>query len=166
MDGGSVDMGLWFWFWVLLGAILLVLEIFTAGFFMLPFAIGAGFAAVLEFLRASEIVDIGVGWQWVGFLVVSAVALWGLRRFSDRVTHEPPQKVGVDRVLGKTGIVIEELDPSSTKGRVRVTSEEWRGETSDGTSLSVGTRVMVERVEGARLIVTPCEADACDEEDE
>ena len=35
-------MSIWFWFWVVLAAVLIVLEIFTAGFFMLPFGLPAG----------------------------------------------------------------------------------------------------------------------------
>lgn len=141
-------MSIWFWFWALLAALLIVLEIFTAGFFMLPFAFGAAAAAALEFA------GFGVGWQWVAFLVISSVALIVLRRFADRITHEPPEKVGADRVLGKSGVVVEELDPHSAAGRVRVGTEEWRAETPDSTPLPIGTKVRIDKIEGTRLIVT------------
>ena len=38
----------WFWFWVILAVILFVGEIFTAGFFLLPFSLGAVAAALGE----------------------------------------------------------------------------------------------------------------------
>jgi membrane protein implicated in regulation of membrane protease activity len=60
-------------------------------------------------------------------------------------------------VLGKCGYVVEELDPDSPRGRVRIDSEEWRAETPDGTSLPEGTRVSVQRIEGTRLIVVPAQ---------
>ncbi|GAB4276983.1 MAG: hypothetical protein Kow0056_07990 [Coriobacteriia bacterium] len=148
-------MSIWFWFWVVLAVILIVLEIFTAGFFMLPFGIGAIAAAVVTVFAEEAVV-----WQWVAFLLVSFVSLVALRRVAARITHEPPEKVGADRVLGKTGIVIEELDPTSTKGRVRIETEEWRAETPDGTPLPVGVKVRVERIEGARVIVVPLDEPA------
>ena len=154
-------MSIWFWFWVILAFALFVLEIFTAGFFMLPFAVGAVAAAVFEWLAPESFV-----WQWVVFLGVSSVLLVVLRRFADRITHEPPEKVGVDRVLGKKGTVVEDLDPHSPTGRVRIASEEWRAETADGASLPAGAKVVVDRVEGARLIVSASEAAYAASDDE
>jgi membrane protein implicated in regulation of membrane protease activity len=154
-------MTIWFWFWVVLAFVLFVLEIFTAGFFMLPFGVGAIVAAVLEWLVPDSFV-----WQWVVFLVVSSVLLLVLRRFADRITHEPPEKVGADRVLGKTGTVVEELDPQSPKGRVQVGSEQWRAETDDGTSLPAGASIVVDRIDGTRLIVSAAEGAQAPSEEE
>ena len=89
-------MSIWFWFWVILAAVLIVLEIFTAGFFMLPFGVGAGIAAAVAFFWPEAF-----AWQWVTFIVSSAVLLVVLRRFAQSITHGPPEKVGVDRVLGR-----------------------------------------------------------------
>jgi membrane protein implicated in regulation of membrane protease activity len=118
---------------------------------MLPFAMGAIVAAILDF------VGIELGWQWLAFVVVSTISLFGLRKVSDRMTHEPPERVGVDRVLGKEGVVIEELDAFSSAGRVRIEQEQWRAETADRSTQPVGACVRVERVEGARLIVSAVE---------
>ncbi len=145
------DINIWFWVWVALSAILLVAEIFTAGFFMLPFGIGAAAAALLEFLGVS------VGWQWVTFVVVSTVSLVLLRRFSDKVTHEPPVKMGVDRLIGMSGVVIEELTPHSAKGKVRVDREEWRADSCKEALVPIGTVVTVTAVEGTHLMVDPQE---------
>ncbi|MDA3935587.1 MAG: NfeD family protein [Actinomycetota bacterium] len=142
-------VNIWFWVWVALAAILFTAEIFTAGFFMLPFGIGAAAAALLEFL------GMGVGWQWAVFIVVSAISLVFFRRFSDSVTHEPPVKMGADRLIGMSGIVVEDLTPHSSKGAIRVDHEEWRAETSDSASAPVGTVVIVKAVEGTHLVVDP-----------
>ncbi len=142
-------MEIWFWVWVLLAAILLIAEIFTATFFLLPFGIGAAVAAVLEYLGVS------VGWQWLAFIVVSAVILVVVRRYAERLTHEPPVRTGVDRMLGKSGYVVEEVVPRDAQGRVRIEREEWRADSADGEVLPVGTKVTVERIDGTRLIVRP-----------
>lgn len=140
-------MDAWFWVWLGLAAVLIVGEIFTAGFFMLPFGLGAAVAAGLAFVGAPLI------WQWVVFLAVSAVLLLSLRRFADRVTHEPPEKVGVDRLIGKQGVVIEAVEPGDGSGRVRIEREEWRADASGGDTIPEGARVTVERISGTHLVV-------------
>ena len=97
-------MDMWFWIWLVLAAVLIVGEMLTAGFFLLPFGIGAALAALLNWL------GVALAWQWAAFLVASAVLLLSLRKFADRVTHEPPEKVGVDRLVGKQAVVIEAID--------------------------------------------------------
>lgn len=142
-------MEMWFWVWLSLAAILIVAEMFTAGFFMLPFGLGAAVAAGAAFVDAPLI------WQWAIFLAVSAVLLLSLRRFADRVTHEPPEKVGIDRLIGKHGVVIETVEPGDGSGRVRIEREEWRADSSVGAAIPEGARVTVERVSGTHLVVRP-----------
>jgi membrane protein implicated in regulation of membrane protease activity len=141
-------MEIWFWFWVGLAAFLFVGEMFTAGFFMLPFGIGAASAAVVYALGMAPV------WQWLAFLAVSAVAFVLLRGFADRMTHEPPSKMGVDRLIGKTGVVIEELAPDSPLGRIRIEREEWRADADTDEAIPEGTRVKVDGVEGTHLMVS------------
>lgn len=142
-------MDVWFWIWVGLAAVLIVGEMFTAGFFLLPFGVGAAVAALLNWL------DVALAWQWAAFLLVSAVLLLSLRKFADRVTHEPPEKVGVDRLVGKQAVVIEAIDTGDALGRVRIDREEWRADSSLDDVIPVGARVTVERVEGTHVVVSP-----------
>ncbi len=143
--------GVWFWIWVSLAALLLVAEIFTAGFFMLPFGVGAAIAALLAFL------DVGLVWQWTAFIAVSVVCFLLLRGFAGRITHDQPVRLGVDRLIGKTGLVTEELTPDSPFGQVRIEREVWRADAPGSGIVTVGTRVVVDRVEGTHLIVHPQE---------
>ena len=140
-------MEIWFWFWVGLAVFLFVGEMFTAGFFMLPLGVGAAAAAALHLF------GVALAWQWAAFLLVSAVAFVLLRGFADRMTHEPTTKMGADRLLGKTGVVIEDLTPDSAVGRVRIEREEWRADATDDRIIPSGTRVKVEGIEGTHLVV-------------
>lgn len=140
----------WEWFWVILSAFLIVGEIFTAGFFILPFGIGAAVAAALAFMGA------GLVWQWLVFLVVSVALLLPLKRFADRVTPDSGVGVAANRVIGKMGIVLEAVHPNGvTGGRVKIGSEEW-GATSDADDLiPEGARVEVLRIDGTNVVVQP-----------
>jgi membrane protein implicated in regulation of membrane protease activity len=142
-------MDYWFWVWLVAAVALSVAEIFTAGFFMLPFGIGAALAALLAYFGVALV------WQWVVFVGLSSVLLFTLRGFSDRMTHEPPQKVAGDRLIGRPGVVIETIDHSTGTGRVRVDREEWRADALSDGAIEVGGPIVVLAVVGAHLVVEP-----------
>jgi membrane protein implicated in regulation of membrane protease activity len=140
-----------FWVWVILAAFFIVAEIFTAGFFLLFFGIGAAIAAILAFF------NVGVAWQLFVFIVVSFVLFLLSRKIADRVTPESPIKTGIDRLLGQIGVVMEDIEPMGVKGRVRIAREEWRAECEADVKIKRGKKVKVLRIEGTRVIVEPIE---------
>jgi len=144
----SMELG-WFWFWIALAVILLVGEIFTVGFFLLPFSIGAAVAATCAWF------GFGVLAQWAVFIVVSVPILLVVKRFADRMTKGADLRVAGDRVVGSVGLVVEALRPHGVSGRIRVGREEWRAEAEGGAEVPQGSEVEVLRVEGTHLIVRP-----------
>lgn len=149
-DGGepNVDNELWRWIWVGLAGVMGFAEILTAGFFLLPFAVGAAAAAILAWIGVSVAV------QWAVFLVVSVASLFYLRRFVP--TAEDTQPIGANRMLHQRGLVVEPIDRLEATGKVRVEREEWRA-TTDGDPIAEGTEVVVRGITGTRLIVEPVE---------
>lgn len=144
----EMDNELWRWVWIAAAFVFAVGEVFTAGFFILPFAVGAVVAAVLAWLNAA------VGVQWAAFLVVSVIALLGLRRIAP--ADEPQPSVGANRLIGSLGKVLEAVEPIHDQGRVKVETEEWRA-TTDMTRIEEGATVKVTGVRGTRLVVEPVE---------
>jgi membrane protein implicated in regulation of membrane protease activity len=140
-----MDNETWRWVWVIATLVLGFGEIVTAGFFMLPFAVGALVATILAWLDVAPLV------QLLTFLAVSLVALFALQRFVKKINKETPL-MGSNRMLGQRGKVIEIIDPQSGTGRVRVETEEWRA-TTDGDDLEVGAAVRVTGIRGTRLVV-------------
>ncbi len=135
------------WIWMIFAAVLIVGEIFTAGFFLLVFGIGAAVAGVLALL------DVGSVWQWIAFIVVSFVSFLASRRFAERVSKEQPPGIGADRFIGKECVVLEAIDIASNTGGVRMDKEEWRAESADGQGVPEGARVVVVAIEGTHLVV-------------
>ena len=149
-EGMPMDNETWRWIWVGTAMFLGFAEIFTAGFFMLPFAIGAVVAAVLAFM------DVAPAIQLTAFIVVSVLGLILLQKFVRHEDDDPPN-VGANRFVGQRAVVIEALDRVTGLGRVRMDTEEWRAMPADGIPdpISEGTAVRIVDVRGTRLVVEP-----------
>jgi membrane protein implicated in regulation of membrane protease activity len=150
MDMSSPDT--WRWVFLVLAVAFTVGEIALAGtFFLLPFAAGAGLAALVGFLGAS------VGVLWLVFVVVSAAAssvLWPLRRRLD--SRNPRSEIGANRWVGRQAYVLRDIPGTSGgTGLVRLDREEWRAESLVGVPIAAGSTVLVSRVDGTRLVVLP-----------
>jgi len=133
--------------WMIVGAVFFVGEIFTAGFFLLWFGVGAVVAGVLALL------GFRTAWQWAAFAVVTAVLTIISRRFADRFTTQQPSGIGADRFLGQKGVVLEAIDNTKNTGRVRIAQDEWRANSDSGEPIPEGKTVEVTRLEGTRVVV-------------
>ncbi len=144
------DIEVWRWIWIIGAAALGVGEMLTAGFFLLPFAIGAVAAAILAFANVVVPVQIGV------FIGASILALWGMQRFAWR-ERETVHPIGAKRYVDARATVTETVDRVAGTGRVRMDTESWRATTTLDESIEPGTEVRVVEVTGARLVVEPLE---------
>lgn len=138
----------YWWAWMILAALFMIAEIFTAGFFILWFGVGAAVAGVLALLGLGQL------WQWSAFVVVSAALLPFSSRFAKAVTKDQPQGLGADRNLGLTGVVLQEINNDAATGRIRLDDDEWRARSSGGEIIATGSKVKVISQEGTHLTVT------------
>ncbi len=137
--------------WFLSAIVLVVAEMFTAGFWLACLAVGcvaAGLVGLVPFA--------GLTLQTVAFAATSLAGMIGLRPLMLRRFQLGPGsevRTGIDALLGKTGIVLERIDPASRQGRVKVEGEDWRGASVDDTPIEAGARVTVIQVDGTTLVV-------------
>lgn len=144
----------WFWIlWSILGAILIVAEIFTSGFVLLWFGIGALAAALASFIGIDSLVI-----QFMIFAVVS-ISLTAASRtifinyFSREKTGQSLRS-GVDALPGKIGTVVSSSKGALQEGAVKVFGSTWTAYPAAGEPpLEAGERVCVESVEGASIYV-------------
>ncbi|MGH8916310.1 MAG: NfeD family protein [Acidimicrobiia bacterium] len=147
--GSDVENEVWRWLWTVFAVVMGIGEIFTAGFFLLPFAIGAGAAAILAWAGAAVLA------QWLVFFGVSVFSLAYLRRFITRQDESEQPRVGANRWVGMDGVVIEDIDPATGGGMIKVEAEQWRAVAAQ--AIPAGQRIVVTEVRGARLVVEPVE---------
>ena len=146
----SID--LWM-IWVAIAVVCAIAEMFTAGFFIMCFSVGALVALPFSFFGVPAV------WQWVIFAVASTAAIFLVRPFAVRYLREKGAKEAVsnaDAILGKTCTVSEDI-PEKGYGRVKLGGDDWKATSADGSALAVGTRVRI--VARESLIVTVEAAD-------
>lgn len=136
------------WYWLVLGLVLLGLELATpGGLLALFFGIGALLVGVLALLGIA-----GPTWvQWLLFSLLSIASLVLLRgplqaRLNIGRTSHP-----VDSLAGETAIVTEDIPPGGV-GKVELRGASWSAR-SDGPGLAKGQRCRVDRMDGLMVWV-------------
>ena len=133
--------------WSVLAVCFLILEGCTVAMVSLWFAIGAAAALVLSLLGAAF-------WlQAAAFLVVSAALLALLRPMMRK--YMKITKTNVDSVLGMEGLVTANIDNLTYQGQVKLGAMTWSARSTSGAPIGAGTRVVVDRVEGVKVFVSP-----------
>ena len=144
----------WTWVvWTVLGVILIVAEIFTPGFVLLWFGIGALTAAFAGLVGITSL-----PLQFLIFAVVSTVLTAASRtifvNYFSREKTGTDLKTGVDALPGKTGIVVSSSRGALNEGAVKVYGSTWTAYPAEGEDpLEAGDRVIVERLKGASIYV-------------
>lgn len=138
--------------WIVLGVALVIAEIFTTGFVLLWFGIGALAAAL------AGLVGFGYPFQFLVFFVVS-IGLTAASRtiFSNlfaRDDETPELKTGAAALPGQTGTVVTSSSGALHEGAVKVFGSTWTAYPAEGEDpLEAGDRVVVERLQGASIYV-------------
>jgi membrane protein implicated in regulation of membrane protease activity len=138
--------------WLIVGVALIVAEIFTLGFVLFWFGIGALAAAFAGFL------GLGIGWQFLVFAVIS-IALTAMSRtiflkYLPLGDDENNVKTGMDELPGKVGTVTSASKGALLEAAVKVYGSTWTAYPIDGESeLVEGEKVEVVQIKGSSIYV-------------
>ena len=136
--------------WLIAMIVLLVVEGLVPGLISIWFALGALAALVSALLHAP------LWLQIVWFLAVSIAALALTRPLAKKYINARTQPTNADMMIGKECVVRESIDNVLGTGAVSVDGKVWTARTeSDDTKAQEGSRAVVVRIEGVKLIVKP-----------
>ena len=133
--------------WLVILAVLVVIEIITLGLTTIWFAGGA---------LAALAVSLAGGPLWLQiflFLAVSIALLVFTRPLAVRYMNKNQQKTNVDSIPGKTGVVVQTIDNLQASGQVMVDGAVWTAKSKTGDTIEEGKVIKVLAVEGVKLIV-------------
>ena len=142
MGAGTISI-----IWLVVLAILLVIEFLTLGLTTVWFAGGA----LVAFL-----VSLAGGPLWLQlllFIAVSVVLLLFTRPLAVKYLNKDVQKTNVDSIPGQKGIVTATIDNLKAEGQVTIQGMEWTARAKNGNTIEKGKVVRVTAVEGVKLIV-------------
>ena len=137
--------------WIIAGIALLIAEIFTPGFVVACFGVACFPAALLAWF------GLELKLQIAAFSVSTLVVLFGIRPLFIRYSRSAADKArtNIDALIGKTGLVTERIDPTTRKGRVSVSGDDWWAFSADEKLIEPGVKVAVVGVDGTKLHVKP-----------
>lgn len=136
------------YFWIATFILLIVAEAATVQLITIWFAAGAVGALIANLLNAPD-------WlQWLIFLVVSLATLIVTRPLVKKFTNKKIQPTNADRNIGEQAIVLEDIDNTLGKGSVNIKGVTWTARSLNGECIEKGAMVIVDKIEGVKLIVT------------
>lgn len=130
--------------WFILFIVLIVIELATVNLVTVWFAIGALAALIVSIFNDSIAV------QAIVFVVTSIASLLITKPLVSKLKGQTPIPTNSDMVIGKKGVVTEEILPDKY-GEVKVFGNRWTAKSSE--ELSVGDKIKVINIEGAKVIV-------------
>ncbi|KHK65023.1 MULTISPECIES: NfeD family protein [Pseudomonas] len=136
-----------YWDWLALGVILLILEIFGAGGYLLWIGMAAAAVGVLTFVlpqMAWEVQFLLFGL----FAIATALYWWRRQRSAIRQSDQPHLNLRGQELIGKIFQVHEAIVDG--RGKIKVADGVWLAK---GPDLPVGTRVRVVAQEGTVLTI-------------
>ncbi len=136
--------------WLVILAVLLVIEIATLGLTTIWFATGALVAFLMSLAQVNIYLEIVV------FLVVSILMLIFTRPIAVKYFNSKRIKTNYESVIGSVAKVTQTINNFNATGVVVVAGVEWTARAAnDNYIINSGSRVIVKEVSGVKLIVEP-----------
>jgi membrane protein implicated in regulation of membrane protease activity len=136
--------------WLVAACVLGVGEMHQGGLYLLPFALGAGLAAVVSALGVSTLLSVLV------FVLASVIVVGALRPVARRHRRLPPAiRTGAAALVGRRATVLERIANGEGVGCVRIEGGEvWTARSYDDDEvIDAGERVEVVEIRGATALV-------------
>ena len=136
------------WIWLSAAVILLIVEGIAPGLVSVWFALGALAAMV------SAICNAPLWLQAVWFVLVSAVTLVLTRPLVKKYVNSRVQPTNADALIGKDGVVVDEIDNIAGTGSVKISGQMWTARSTDeNIPIAAGKIVTAKAIQGVKLIV-------------
>lgn len=130
--------------WLIVFFGLVLLEFATINLVSIWFAIGALASFIVSLYVENTTIQVAV------FVIVSAISLLLTKKIVSKIRNKEPEKTNLDRVIGKIGIVTEEITKLEP-GEVKVDGKKWSAVSTK--KIKVGSKVEILSIDGVKLNV-------------
>jgi len=141
-------------YWLIFGIILMIAEIFTPGFLLASFSIGAFSASFIAYLGFDYKI------QLIIFSFMTMLLFFTIRPLYNKyfISPENNLETGARAFIGNSYVVTESIKMKDNTGRVKIGSESWRARSDSGIDIDKGDSIIVSDIQGSTLIVTLAES--------
>ena len=138
-------------FWLIASGIFFIAEIITTGFLVFWLGIAGLITMCISFFTDNLMIQASV------FVILSAVLILATKPFVNKFVNkkETTEKTNAFSIIGKTAIVIKDIDSINGVGQIKVDGEVWSAEGINGSNIEKGTKVEIKKIDGVRAIVAP-----------
>lgn len=137
--------------WLLISVVMIILEVSTSQMVSIWFVVGGLVTALCSatFLKESILLQI------VLFILISVIMLLLTKPIVNKLKKNKQTPTNSDRYIGARGKVIQEINADKSTGLVEVEGSKWSARATDGSVIEEGTTVIVDSIQGVKLMVTP-----------
>ena len=137
---------MWVWLGVMVAS--LVIELCTMEVVSIWFTFGAILPFILEVVGG-----VGLEWQLVAFVIVSAVLIACLRKITKKfLLRNSEGKTNLETIIGQKYKLIDPIT-SETNGTIKINGVVWTAVCENGESKQTGEIVEVVKISGNKIIV-------------
>jgi len=146
---------IWFtWqMWLIVALVFGIIEIATGNFYTIWLAIAAVITAILS------VFGLGIPGQILAFSLISLLLVLLSEAIVRKVIFGGQQeiKTNVDALKGQEGLVTFRIDNRKGEGIVKIRGTDWSARSDNDESIPEGTIVVIQKIEGVKVIVKPKE---------
>ncbi len=137
--------------WLIVAVVFAVIEASTAQLVCIWFALGSVCGMIAALFTDNVIIQIVV------FLISSAILVALTRKIVNKLMGAKKINTNADSLLGKSFAVTEEVDNDKETGSLKASGTYWSVRNAEEGIIPEGTKVVVERIEGVKLLVRKAE---------
>ncbi len=136
-------------FWLIAAGIFFVFEMITVGFLVFWLGIAALITMVVSFFTDNLVIQTAV-------FVISSISLIFLTKPFVKKFMNDKDNLATNSysIIGKTGIVTENIDSTLGTGLVKIGTETWSAKSNDENFISKGSTITVTKIDGVKAVVT------------
>lgn len=139
--------------WLIAAGIFFVAEIITIGFLIFWLGIGALLAMIVSFFTSNIIIQTAV------FVISSTILIFATKPLVNKITkNDKTVSTNVYSIIGKRGIVIEDINLVEGKGQIKVDGEVWSAICNGNVTIPSGTEITVLEIRGVKALVEPIDS--------
>ncbi len=135
--------------WLIIAGVCFIIEMMTVGFFVFWFGIGALLTMIISFIFPDNLI------LQTSFFVISSTLLIFCTKPLVKKLSKSDKKVATNAysIIGKKGIVVQDINPTHGVGQIKVAGEVWSAKTSDDSIIKKGSEIEITEIDGVKAIV-------------